>query len=145
MALRNLCLSTGLALLLMSGSGLVLAQESHNADGTSATLAEPSACAPEQVQTQIGMNICAQKRYEQVDQILNRLYRQVMALQRETQANRLLKAQLAWLKFRDLQCAHAAGAYEGGSIAPLIYSTCLTDLTSARNRYLQYLLKDAQR
>ena len=96
--------------------------------------------------TQQGLNQCAQKAYQQVDAELNRLYKQIQSKQgRKLDQQRFQTAQLAWIKFRDLQCAYASGRYEGGTIAPLIHSQCLTDITLLRNQYFRQFLKDMSR
>ncbi|WP_259236807.1 lysozyme inhibitor LprI family protein [Aeromonas sp. BIGb0445] len=54
--------------------------------------------------------------------------------------NKLKSAQRAWLTFRDAQCRYEAGVYDGGSIAPLVHSSCLTNLTEQRTKDLIALL-----
>lgn len=96
--------------------------------------------------TQQGLNQCAQRAYQQADAELNRLYKQILARQtRKIDQQRFQTAHQAWLKFRDLQCTYAAGRYEGGTIAPLIHSQCLTDITLLRNQYFRQFLKDLPR
>jgi uncharacterized protein YecT (DUF1311 family) len=48
----------------------------------------------------------------------------------------LLKAQRAWLAYRDAACEVQASPYEGGSIQPLIWFSCLSELTAERTRML---------
>ncbi len=92
--------------------------------------------------TQLDMNICSHEQYQKADKRLNMLYKKIQAMQSQ-KAHRLRfqKAQLAWLKFRDLQCEHRAMVYEGGSIMPLIRNGCLERLTVDRNAYFEMLLK----
>ncbi|MDX7780227.1 lysozyme inhibitor LprI family protein [Aeromonas hydrophila] len=52
------------------------------------------------------------------------------------QLGRLKTAQRAWITFRDAQCRYEAGVYEGGSIDPLVHSSCLTKLTEQRTKDL---------
>ena len=53
----------------------------------------------------------------------------------------LIKAQKDWLKYRHSDCKFAAEQYSGGSIQPLIHTSCLTEKTKARiedlNAFLQ--------
>lgn len=87
-------------------------------------------------QTQAEMNYCSGLDYEKADRKLNQVYQR---LQPElTTANRqyLVNAQRAWIKFRDSDCELARSQFEGGSIAPLIQNTCLTEATDQRTRHL---------
>ena len=93
-------------------------------------------------ETQTDMNICADQTYQVEIMLMNDGYKQLLG---ETDAKRqqsLKTAQLAWVKFRDLQCEHEASASEGGSIQPLIRSTCLIDLTRQRSKELKALLEE---
>ncbi|MFM4877940.1 lysozyme inhibitor LprI family protein [Aeromonas caviae] len=57
----------------------------------------------------------------------------------KAQLERLRTAQRAWIAFRDAQCRYEAGVYEGGSMAPMVHSSCLTQLTEARTKDLNTL------
>ena len=92
-------------------------------------------------QTQTDMNICAAQDYERADAELNRVWGEVRATL-QTMGNpvegapnpweTMLEAQRAWITFRDLACDAESAIYYGGSIRPLIYSSCLTRLTEQR-------------
>ncbi len=61
----------------------------------------------------------------------------------KTRQQKLIAAQLAWIKFRDASCEFETSAYEGGSIAPAIYSACLEETTKQRTQQLrEYLQRD---
>lgn len=55
----------------------------------------------------------------------------------------LLEAQRAWLAFRDAHCRAEGYAARGGSLEPLLVSTCKTALTNARTEQLRALAEDA--
>ena len=88
------------------------------------------------------MNECADQGARAADARLNATYRRV--LQRLASAtpmrDQLVRAQRAWLAFRDQECAFTASGVEGGSIHPMILSGCLEDLASRRTRDLEAYL-----
>ncbi|WP_249126422.1 lysozyme inhibitor LprI family protein [Aeromonas popoffii] len=86
--------------------------------------------------TQAAMNICAMQDYTKADAELNAAYKKLVAALDKEQLGRLKTAQRAWITFRDAQCRYEAGVYEGGSIAPLVHSSCLTKLTEQRTKDL---------
>lgn len=88
-------------------------------------------------QTQIEMNQCAQQAYKQADAELNQVYKTLHASLSDSGKQRLTDAELAWVSFRDLDCDFARDQYEGGAIAPLIYYSCLEDLTELRTTELE--------
>lgn len=59
--------------------------------------------------------------------------------------DRLKDAERAWLSYRDIQCKAAAHEYEGGSMAPMIYSDCLKTLTDQRIDALKKIYEDGDR
>ena len=90
--------------------------------------------------TQLAMNQCANAEYENIDLKLNTVYQQLKKSLTNANQKKLTNAQLAWLKFRDLNCEYAADRYQGGSIQPLIYYSCLTRLTKERIQHLESYL-----
>jgi uncharacterized protein YecT (DUF1311 family) len=98
--------------------------------------------------TQRAMNICAAQSAQASDQQLNIAYKQVQQRYRsgpeavsDRRLNDLTNAQLAWIKYRDTNCAWQSGKFSGGSIAPMIYSRCIDLVTQQRT---QELLKDLE-
>ncbi len=87
--------------------------------------------------TQTAMNLCAQVAYTEADTNLNRVYQSVKAAQTDSGQRALGTAEVAWISFRDLDCAFERDQYEGGSIAPMVYSNCLAERTRARTAELQ--------
>jgi uncharacterized protein YecT (DUF1311 family) len=49
----------------------------------------------------------------------------------------LIESERAWIKYRDLECKFQAVGYTGGSMYPLIFSSCMTDLTKKRTQELK--------
>jgi uncharacterized protein YecT (DUF1311 family) len=93
--------------------------------------------------TQMAMNICAGRAAKQSDRKLNIAYKQLQqeyrSSDRKERLTKLTEAQLAWIKYRDTTCDWKSSKYSGGSIAPMIYSNCLDQLTQQRT---QELLED---
>lgn len=84
------------------------------------------------------MNDCAARLAETADQDLNDVYQTVRDKYKDTpQGDRLVDAQLAWIAFRDANCQFASSRFEGGSIAPLIYSNCVERMTKQRTAELK--------
>jgi uncharacterized protein YecT (DUF1311 family) len=97
----------------------------------------PRSALPEKVdcgaaETQLAMNQCAQQNYQRSDQVLNQVYQDLRATLSTPAKNQLQAAETAWLSFRDADCAFERSQFEGGSIAPLIYASCLEQLTDQR-------------
>lgn len=103
----------------------------------------------ENPQTQTAMNVCAQQAFRQADAMLNTEYKRARATMRQLDdamptgqkgaAIALRDAQRAWIKFRDLACAAEGWLFRGGSMEPLIVSTCMTSLTEQRTKDLKTL------
>jgi uncharacterized protein YecT (DUF1311 family) len=94
-------------------------------------------------QTQSEMNICASIAYQNADRKLNQVYRQLLPKLSAARKQKLITAQQAWIKFRDSSCEFERSAYEGGSMAPMIYGFCLADVTEQRTKDLRRYLEDS--
>ncbi|MCC5629778.1 lysozyme inhibitor LprI family protein [Nostoc sphaeroides] len=92
-------------------------------------------------QTQTAINECAKLSYQRADKKLNRAYQQLLPTLETSRKQKLIAAQLAWLKFRDTNCEFERSRYDGGSIAPSIYFGCLENITKVRTQELQEYLK----
>ncbi|MEX3777254.1 lysozyme inhibitor LprI family protein [Pseudomonas sp. MYb118] len=92
---------------------------------------------------QATMNQCAAQEHKAADKELNALYQQITArLKSNPDSKKLLVgAQRAWVGFRDAECKFASSAVTGGSVYPLIYSNCVTELTKARVETFKNYLK----
>ncbi|WP_457967897.1 lysozyme inhibitor LprI family protein [Pseudomonas sp. R4-84] len=92
--------------------------------------------------TQGELNQCAAQENRAADKELNRLYQKITARLKDNAAAKqlLVKAQRAWIDFRDAECSFSASGVEGGSVHPMIHNECITTLTKARidafNTYL---------
>lgn len=104
--------------------------------------------------TQTAMNMCSKQEYDRADTELNRVWQQVRAHARHADATydyddsqpghweTLLKAQRAWLVYRDEHCRLSSYDARGGSLQPLLASDCMTSLTEARTAELRRLLSN---
>lgn len=92
-------------------------------------------------QTQTAINECTTLSYQKADKKLNQVYQQLLPTLERSRKQKLIAAQLAWLKFRDTNCDFERSRYEGGSIAPSIYFGCLENTTKLRTQQLQEYLK----
>jgi uncharacterized protein YecT (DUF1311 family) len=95
-------------------------------------------------QSQAEMNMCAAKKFKAADAELNRVYDR-LASKLEGDADRLAKlkaAELSWIKYRDDNCDYEASLFEGGSMRPLIHSSCLERMTKARTAELREQIKE---
>lgn len=113
--------------------------------------------ACEEATTQQEMNLCAAQEFERADAALNAQWRRTRkVIQARDQRMResdpksdgrrlsddsLLQAQRAWLRFRDAQCRTEGFAARGGSLEPLLVSTCKTRLTTRRTEDLNQMIQ----
>ena len=98
--------------------------------------------------TQADMNQCAYAEYKVADRRLNEAWiaaaDRAKATDKRARDNgreagyfaKLREAQRAWIKSRDAHCDVEADQFRGGSIVPLIHSTCKTELTRERTKQL---------
>jgi uncharacterized protein YecT (DUF1311 family) len=113
---------------------------------TCAVLAAAGLFAPHQAQgqsdcadatTTAQMQGCENTRYQAASQdladVLAQLNRKLDLIGRE----RLSKAQVAWILFRDTNADFMADVARGGTLAPVIRKTVLADMTEARTKELK--------
>lgn len=92
------------------------------------------------------MSQCASQSAKQEDDELNDVYRQLRkAISGSPQEELLIDAQLAWISFRDADCAYAASLFEGGSQEPQVRNDCIARLTRQRTDQLKQYLTSAER
>ena len=101
--------------------------------------------------TQMDINICANEEYEAADKALNVQWaktRKVMAewdadidAENRGAVDSLMKAQRAWIDYRDGQCDAVGYSVWGGTMYPAVVSGCLTELTQKRTEELKDLAK----
>lgn len=100
-------------------------QTTAQSDNASASPLPTECAAP---QTQTDMNLCAQAEYEQAAAKLNTAIESVQTS---------VAGQKEWTTYRDNYCDFVQSQFKGGSIQPMIYSGCLTQLTSDRTAELE--------
>jgi uncharacterized protein YecT (DUF1311 family) len=109
------------------------------------------------------MDDCAAFQYQEADAHLNKVYQKAVQYMtddlaraqkqgdqkqikyEETAIASLREGERTWISYRDIQCNAAAQQYEGGSMAPMIYSQCLTTLTEHRTADLKSIYEDGER
>lgn len=89
--------------------------------------------------SQADMNRCAASEHASADKELNKVYNAYRARLDEEQKKQLRDAQLAWIRFRDLNCAFESSGVKGGSAYPMVLSGCLAGVTRARVKQLAEL------
>jgi uncharacterized protein YecT (DUF1311 family) len=106
----------------------------------------PKPAAAEPIITQAEMNEQAGAEFAQADAELNRVYRALLAefKNHPPDAERFRRAQRAWVAFRD---AHRDALFPQadpapGSIRPVCIAAEMRELTVARTRQLEAVLKD---
>ncbi|MEM8850088.1 MAG: lysozyme inhibitor LprI family protein [Pseudomonadota bacterium] len=88
--------------------------------------------------TQLDANFCAKDGWAISDGELNRLWSVVKpAADARGTGQALLDAQRAWLRYRDATCEAEQNEYAGGSIAAMVYWSCMDRLTLQRNAELR--------
>ncbi len=122
----------------------------HGQDAKPASTPSPQESICDKAETQMEMNQCSAEKYHKADAILNELYskltRQFQAdIQEWTQKHnadqtlyetnglqKLRAAERAWVQYRDLHCEAARQRVEGGSISPMVWADCMTEVTEHR-------------
>ena len=117
----------------------------------------------EKTTSQRQMDDCAAFEYKQADAHLNRVYRKAVQYMtddlaraqkegdqkqtkyEETAIASLKEAERTWISYRDIQCRAAAHQYEGGGMAPMIHSQCLTTVPEHRTADLKSIYEDGDR
>lgn len=103
--------------------------------------------------TQQDMNRCAAIEYERSDDALNDQWKKTSQVMKRRDSEHgeafgdgrdgyfltLLDSQRAWLQYRDKHCANEGYLFRGGSMEPLMVSTCKTRLTRLRTEELREL------
>jgi uncharacterized protein YecT (DUF1311 family) len=92
-------------------------------------------------QTQAEMNQSAFEEYQKSDVELNKVYSQLLQKLDNDEKLLLIKAQKDWIKFRDSHCTFEVYVYEGGSMQPMMYASCLRERTDARVKDLKDLME----
>ncbi|MHB0951799.1 MAG: lysozyme inhibitor LprI family protein [Allorhizobium sp.] len=105
--------------------------------------------------TQFDMNVCSDRDYREADASLNAQWAVTKNVVKEWDESlkslgliakaeqSLLKSQRAWIQYRDGQCETEEAGVQGGSMAPMVYSSCLADLTRKRTEELKSLAENS--
>ncbi|MGG6897492.1 MULTISPECIES: lysozyme inhibitor LprI family protein [Rhizobium] len=104
-------------------------------------------CAKAEAQTDL--NICAALDFDTADKALNVQYKKTRAAMVAIDADldndmkgadkALVKAQRAWVDYRDGECEAQGFQARGGSMEPMLISGCKADLTKKRTKELKEL------
>lgn len=100
--------------------------------------------------TQSDMTRCEVLRFERADAAMNRQWKATLAQMRDFDrtpeddgrpgyADQLLKAQRAWLAYRDAHCDSDGYRMRGGSAEPMLVAGCRAELTEQRTKQLAAL------
>lgn|ERR1700685_1236929 len=145
------------SLVCLAILALLSAATARSQQASATKTAPPDPCAATTSQEE--RNQCWDDLYHKADAQLTALYRKILsdirstASQRqgilqfheETALSKLKAAELAWERYRNLQCDAAEQQYEGGMISPSVRAGCAKTLTGERmaelkKTYAIYLL-----
>ncbi len=87
--------------------------------------------------TQMEINICEGKIFDQADAALNAAYAKLTAKAGAEGKAKLVEAQRNWIKYRDAQCAFETLGSSRGSIHGMEVAICMAELTKAQTKRLQ--------
>jgi len=99
-------------------------------------------CSKSYSQTQAEMNKAAAQGYYKADAELNKVYKALLSKLDENGKPLLVKAENDWIKYRESHCKLEASFYEGGSMQPMIYSSCLESVTMDRIKQLKAEIRE---
>jgi hypothetical protein len=92
--------------------------------------------------TTLEMKECAEKELGELTKKINSTYNSYRKNLDKKQQNDLKSVQLAWIKYKDLRCMFETSFYEGGTMAGLVWTSCLSRITKQRLREFEDALKD---
>jgi uncharacterized protein YecT (DUF1311 family) len=95
-------------------------------------------------QSQGEMTMCWRKEYKAAEAKLNQTYQEFMSKLEDSEKVQLKNAQVAWLKYRDINCEFVADRYKGGTMRPMIAAICLADVTNNRTTELKAQMKERE-
>jgi uncharacterized protein YecT (DUF1311 family) len=81
--------------------------------------------------------VCADTQSKKFDTELSRVYAETLKKLKAPDAERLRKAQRAWVTYRDAHCSAAYQLYACGSIAAVALTECRATLTEERSKLLE--------
>ncbi|MFS2177078.1 lysozyme inhibitor LprI family protein [Rhizobium pisi] len=121
--------------------------------GAAMLLISGAACAQDveckNPQTQSDMTSCEAARHDAADKALNAQYKKtraaMVAIDKDLDGDikgaeqALVKAQRAWIDYRDAECDAAGFQARGGTMEPMLVAGCLADITDKRTKELKEL------
>jgi uncharacterized protein YecT (DUF1311 family) len=93
-------------------------------------------------QTQTEMNQQASVEFKKADKELNKIYGQLLSTLDASEKKAFVASEKAWITFRDLECKFECMGSEGGSMYPMLYSSCMTSMTEKRTTELKEIIKE---
>ena len=87
--------------------------------------------------SQAPMNACYAAIAREAEAARERSYANLEKSLDQAEKVRLAAAETAWRAYRDADCRYEAAFYEGGTLQPTIYGTCLIRLTAQRTDELE--------
>jgi uncharacterized protein YecT (DUF1311 family) len=95
--------------------------------------------------TQAEANACARRDYQKAGGEMTALYYELMSELAGyggggRHQQKLRRAQASWARYRDATCESEASIYEGGSIRPAVYYSCMASVTRERVQRLKEFL-----
>ncbi|NEO87548.1 MAG: DUF1311 domain-containing protein [Spirulina sp. SIO3F2] len=84
----------------------------------------------------MAINICEHERWAVSDRALNETYQALYPNLAKPQQAQIIRAQQAWVRFRDAECELYSSYAEGGSMQPMLRSGCMANLTDDRTAEL---------
>jgi uncharacterized protein YecT (DUF1311 family) len=85
---------------------------------------------------------CAYKAYQAADRRLNQVYKKLSNRISGDERQELIKAEQAWIKFRDTNCSFEVYPTRKGSGYSTFLSNCLERMTKERTAKLQGYIQD---
>ncbi|MGA3091629.1 MAG: lysozyme inhibitor LprI family protein [Terriglobales bacterium] len=82
--------------------------------------------------TTAAMRNCENLRYQQAEKALDSTYAELMKKLDETGREKLRAAEKVWLQYREADATFQADTARGGTLAPLIRITVMSDMTETR-------------
>lgn len=93
-------------------------------------------------QTQLEINFQTASKYKVVDARLNKVYKELLSkIPSRKEKDLLIKAERAWIIYRDTQAEYLQEQYDGGSFQQTVYFEALIELTEDRIRQLKEFIR----
>jgi len=135
----------GLALVLVAAAGFVLGADAALRPPTLPTTAGPHSVArfpcPKRPSTTVAIEACQARRLLKLDRKFNREAAVLWSVLDVAGRRAFVRAHRAWLTYRHQQCETEAGAFSGGTAAPVTYGACELRVTAARVNELAATIK----